>query len=205
MARGLYVNGEYKLARTCNANLVAAAGTGFTIGAGTYDGFFLTFSPTQVSIWGSAIHVVTAVIPNSAEISSLWDTVRIDKVEIYLSAGGSDQAPTVGVVMPRIYIADDFTDGTTGTTLAQVQQQGNCRWINLSNDNGIAKHTVYPKHLRVIFFNAVTSSYEPARGFISSGTDVPHYGTRLAVDATKLASTGLQMTFKLFFTCKNVK
>jgi len=202
--RGVY-NGEYKITRNVNQTISSAAGTGFIISGATTGGFFITMSPTAVTLWANVLNSIVVPFPNIAEISALWDTVRIDKLELTISAQGSDQGGTVGTVVPRIYIANDYTDGTTGTTLDQVLQQGGCRFLNLSNDQGMAYHTCYPKHQRIIYYNAATSAYEPATGFISSSVDVPHYGIRIATDASKLSSTGFQMNFKIFLTCKNVK
>jgi len=203
-ARGMY-NGEYKITRNVNQTISSAQGTGFIISGATTAGFFITCSPTGVTLWANVLNSINVPFPNISEISALWDTCRIDKLEITMSAGGSDQASTVGVVLPRIYIANDYTDGTLGTTLDQVLQQGGCRFINLSNDQGMAYHTVYPKHQRIIYYTAATSAYEPATGFIGTSIDVPHYGVRIACDASKMSSTGLQMNFKLFLTCRNVK
>lgn len=203
-ARGMY-NGEYKLTRNVNQTISSAAGTGFIISGATTGGFFITVSPTAVTLWANVLNSVVVPFPNISEVSALFDTVKIDKLELTISAQGSDQAGTVGTVVPRIYIANDYTDGTTGTTLDQVLQQGGCRFLNLSNDQGMAYHTCYPKHQRIIYYNAATSAYEPAVGFISSSVDVPHYGIRIATDASKLSSTGFQMNFKIFLSCKNVK
>lgn len=202
--RAIY-NGEYKMTRIANGTLPSASGIGFTIGGSSLPGFFITVSPVGVTLWQNSLTYINYDFPNSAEVAALFDQTRIDKLEIEFSGGGSDQAPGVGVMMPRIYVAADYTDGTTGTTLAQVLQQQGAKWLNCSNDNSIQKFTIYPKFQRQIYYTSLTTGYESSSGFIQSGIDVPHYGCRVACDAAKLASSGLQMSFKVFMTCKHVK
>lgn len=202
--RAVY-NGEYKMTRVANGTLLSAQGTGFTIGGSSLPGFFITVSPVGVTLWQNPLTYISYDFPNSSEVAALFDQTKIDKLEIEFSASGSDQASTVGVALPRIYVAADYTDGTTGTTLAQVLQQQGCKWLNCSNDQGIQKFTIYPKFQRQIYYTSVTTGYESSSGFVQSGIDIPHYGCRVAVDAAKLSSTGLQMSFKVFMTCKHVK
>jgi len=205
MRRGY--DGENRITRVVSAAYgmpIASAGIG--IGAGSFTAVFFTFSPLAVTMWGNSVSFSTTPISNAAELAALYDTVRIDKVEVTFSFKGNSTNQTfTAVSAPRAWCAVDYTDGTTGNSLAITQEMGSCRMLQLSEDQGLQTITVRPMYQRVVYQTPVTSAYEPSRGFMSTNADVPHYGLRLALDPTLLGTGLLTCSFKYFFTLKNVK
>lgn len=199
-------DGEMRLTRTC-AYAFPTNGSGMTISGTNFPAWFITFTPNDATVWGSSIAFQTFNIPNASEIAALYDRVFIEKVEVSCSFIGTD-ATTVAAVTtgcPRIWYAPDYTDGTTGNTLAQTQQQGACKFAVLSGNRPPTKMIIRPMYQRVVYYTAVASSYEPARGYVASGTSIPHYGVRMAVDNTTLGVGAIEFSLKFYFRCKNVK
>ena len=203
--RKLY-NGSFSFTRTASTYIQTTSTLGFAIAASVTPGIFMTFTPTDFTFWANLVNFVTVPIPNAAEIAALWDRVKIDKVEITMSANGTDPVyNTTASHGPRIFLANDYTDGTTGNTLAATQEMEGCKLFQLSSDQDVRVWTVRPKFQRIVFFTTVSSSYEPASGFVSTGTAIPHYGTRIAVDPARLGTGNVFFSVKYFFTCMNVK
>lgn len=199
-------NGEYKLSRTAQCYIPYTA-AGFSIGGLFYGGVGVVFDPTQATVITNALgSTIPAGIPNYTELAALWERVMIDKVECIFSNRLTDStAGTAGnVSCPVFYFAADETD-VSGNTLTITQQQSGCRrWSSNSNGDDFII-TVYPKYQRIVYYTAVLSSYEPARGFVVSDTAIPHYGLRIAADFGLAGTSGLWVTFKYYYTCKNVK
>jgi len=190
-------------------NLTTISAVGISIGAGSYAGVFLVFTPLGITAYGDATNTVYADIPGATEITALWERVRIDKVEISILAQGEDTNYTTGSanISPKIYIANDHNDDAiAATTLTQTEQTSGCRWVNTGSQIGQPfKHTVYPKYQRVIQYITGTNAHEPTRGFVNTGLAIPHYGTRVAIETGKVGGGNLLFAFKVFFTCRNVK
>ena len=203
--RRLY-NGPFSFTRTTSAYLNTLSATGFTIAASSVAAFFMTFSPTDFTFWANVANFQTVNIPNAAEYAAMWDRIRIDKVEITMSANGTDPVySTAATHAPRMFIANDYTDGTTGNSLVQTQEMDGCQLLQLTADQDSRVWTCRPKYQRVVYFTTIASSYEPASGFVSTGTAIPHYGTRIAVDTARLGNGSILFAVKFYFTCMNVK
>lgn len=195
-------NGYCEFTRSCTISLGTLAGSGWTIGASSHPALCAVFSPTEVSLFGSSVSFVSQGLPNAAEIAALWDSVEIYKVEIIMD---HYQDPTTGgntTAMPRVAICNDYNDGAAGTSVDAILQHSDCKYTsNRSN-----KWTVYPKHQRLIYFNPITSSYEPARGFVTAGVGIPHYGVHFGItEIAVLAAGRTTWNFKTFFRAKNTK
>ena len=206
VSRSLKYNGEYKLTRTCNC-YAPFTGTGFTIGGGPQLAVGIVFDPTQATIVTTSLGgSIPAVVPNYAEIASLWERVSIDKVEITISNRLTDAITNQpgNVSSPVFYFSTDEND-VANNTLAITQQQAGCRRWSSSSNHPDFTITVYPKYQRIIYYTAGISSFEPARGYVVSDTAIPHYGLRIASDWVFVGNAGLNFTFKYFYTCKNVK
>ena len=199
-------NGEYKLSRTTQC-FVPFTGAGFTIGGLNYVGIGVVFDPTQATVVTNALGgTIPAVVPNYTEIAALWERVMIDKVEVSVSNRLTDGVMNTpgNVSSPVMYFATDETD-VLGNSLAITQQQSGCkRWSSNSNHSDF-NITVYPKYQRIVYYTALLSSYEPARGFVVSDTAIPHYGLRIAADFGFAGNSGIWITFKYFYSCKNIK
>jgi len=181
--------------------LSIGAGTGFLIGAGAFPAVTFTYDPTGVTIYGSSVAFTTIAMPNASEISALWDLLSIDKVEITMQSV-YDPSVSTNTYVPRMMICNDFNSGATGTSTQAISEHADAKAL-MSTYN---KWNVKPKYQRVIFYNAVTSSYEPATGFVNSDTAIPHYGTHLGIfDSGSIAGGDLLLSFKFFLRAKNVK
>lgn len=202
----LKYDGEARITRMASYSFPMTI-QGMTISGTNFPAWFMTFSPSDFTIWGSTILYQTSLIPNASEIAALYDRVYIEKVEVMVTAIGTDSA-TVSAVntgMPRLFYACDYTDGTGGNSLNQTQQQGSCKFANLSGNMKPLKITLKPMYQRVIYYTAVSSSYEPARGFVASGSGIPHYGLRMALDTSILGPGSIEFAVKFYFRCQNVK
>lgn len=206
VSRSLKYNGTYSLTRTTNC-YAPFTSTGFTIGGGPQLAIGIVFDPTQATIVTTSLGgSIPATVPNYAEIASLWERVSIDKVVVTISNRLTDNSAGFGgnASSPVFYFATDEND-VANNTLAITQQQANCRrWASTSNRDDF-EITVYPKYQRIVYYTAGVSSYEPAKGYVVSDTAIPHYGLRIASDWLFVGSSGLNFTFKYFYTCKNVK
>ena len=199
--RSLRYNGQTAFTRTTSTALVLSP-TGFVIGAGNFPAIALVFDPTAMTLFGSALTFTSSALPNAAEIAAFWDLVAIDKVELTFTATFDPSAVTTANLVPRLIVANDYNSGGTGTTLDAIYEHSDCK----SLDGMITKWSVKPKYQRVIFYNAVTSSYEPGSGFINADTAIPHYGTLLGIrDFASLTSGRLLITAKYFMRAKNTK
>jgi len=192
--------GDCQFTRSCNVQLNVTAGLGWNFGANNYSAIACVFDPTAVTIFGSALNFLNNGLPNASEISAFWDSVMIHKVEITVDhVNDPNSVSGVNTSMPRLAICNDYNDGSTGTTLLSVQQHSDCKFFT----GRTTKWTVYPKHQRLIYYNAITSSYEPARGYVNADTAIPHYGTHIAMtDPSILLAGRTSFDFKFFFKAK---
>lgn len=195
--------GEVRFTRTATRTLPLIEGAGFGVGAGSYEAISMVFDPTGVTIFGSAVNFAVSSLPNAAEIAALWDRLEIVKVEITIDPI-CDKSTTGGLTAtPRMLICNDPNDGSAGTTLDSIRQHSDCKPLF---GNGPHKWTVYPNHLRLVYYTPLTSSYEPAKGFVNSDTAIPHYGTHLGIaNVGGITATSVIFSFKFFLRCKNVK
>jgi len=201
----LRLNGEYRLSRVTDLR-IPFSGAGFTFGVTSTAAFGLVFDPTRVvavtTIGGA---VITNTVPNYAEISALWERVMIEKVVIEMQTTSTDPINAVNTgTSPVIYYATDETD-IFANTLAITQQQAGCKSFRGNSNLPDCVVTCYPKYQRIIYYTALLSSYEPARGFVVSDTEIPHYGLRIAGDFSTTAGSYLKLRLTYHYRCKNVK
>lgn len=213
VSRSLRYDGSTRIVRTCEMHLgVTRAGGpqggGFGLGASTYRGLVLTFSPTGMTAWGSNVNYTTSAIPNATEIASLWERVKIEKIELSLStnvadpAGSGDAVADSGAI--NLLLANDCNGPTTGTTLDMIQQMSTCKRVQVGGDYPLVKWTVKPKYQRLIQWTSIASSYEPAIGYVQSDTDIPHYGVRVGIVSPTFSGCSFQITAKFYLSCKNL-
>lgn len=196
-------NGQCSFTRSCSTLLNITAAQGWSFGAGNSSAIAIVFDPTSVNLFGSVANFATVNVPNAAEIAALWDDVFLYKVEITLENNTDAQnVSTLDVNMPRIAICNDYNDGQTGTTLDAILQHSDCQFKTTRT----IKWTCYPKHQRLIYYSAVSSSYEGSRGYVNTGTAIPHYGVHLAMtDVSQATAARSNFFFKLFYKCRNTK
>lgn len=199
----LKYNGEVAFTRTASATINIISTSGFNIGGAGFPAISFAYDPTGVTIFGSSTSFLLAPLINSAEIAALWDRVMIDKVELTMDFIAAKAATGGLTPCPKMFICNDPNNAGTGSTLDFVKQHTTCRALYGERPH---KHTVYPKHQRLVYYTALSSSFEPARGFVNSDTAIPHYSTHLALESTGLAdATYLSIAFKFFLRAKDVK
>jgi len=205
--RMLKYNGENKITRTINAQL-AYTQSGFGLSASFFLGVNIVFDPTSVTFYGNSTTFQSFPLVNAAEIAALYDTMRIDKVEIEWS--GNSQASTTATVQAsalKYLVCNDSNDGIAVATLAEVQQQPNKAFLDI--DGRSHKWTCYPQYQRVVYQTALVSNYEPTRGFVNSNSTIPHYGTKMYItNSSSLSGSSagnVDFTIKYFMTLRNVK
>ena len=199
-------NGEYKMTRCANLYMPYENG-GWRIGTAFYVGIGLVFFPGSIQLVTSTTgQSVTSYIANYAELAAVWDRVQIEKVFIEVSNKTTDPSGSVSTAIstPVIFYARDNTD-VINNTLAITQQHGDCKSWHANSNLPDLNFTVYPSYQRIVYYNALLSSYEPTRGHVVSDTEIPHYGVRMAYDTTGVGSGGLMFRFTYHYSCKNVK
>lgn len=205
--RTLRYNGENKISRTVTATLPFNA-LGISIGAAFYQAVNIVFDPTSVTFYGTAVNFTSFAIPNVAELSALYEQLRIDKVEISWSSNNIGTA-TGGAAQlsPKFLLCNDTNDGIGPATLSEIQQQPNKEYYAV--DGRTHKWSVRPQYQRLVYQTGLVSNYEPSRGFVNSNSTIPHYGTKFAItNLTSLvggASGNIDLNVKFFLSLKNVK
>lgn len=193
-------SGTYELVRTTTAAL-DYTNAGIAIGLANYLAMTFVFTPSGVQLISSPSGNINYYnLVNAAEIAALWDKVKIDKVEITFTSSVIGTANT-SLQQPLLCFAED--DNDTVTSADQILQM-DCKTWSPGDNNNPFKITVRPKFTSLVYYTSVTSSYVPNRGYIQSGTDVPHYGLKLGF-AQIGASGKLMTTFKFFLKCKELK
>lgn len=179
-------DGTYEINRHMFIQFDALA-TGIPIGAGNYEAATFMFTPGTINlVSGIAGNTSTWNIPNYAELTALWDKVKIDRVVMKFMT--SVQGPTgasASAVQSPIYFAED--DNDTTASLAQVQQMECTTWQPGMNTTTFTVQ-LKPKYQRLVYYTALASSYEPTRGYVVSNTEIPHYGLKIAVPLNAVAT-----------------
>lgn len=212
MASGLrrYLNlrgtpdGTYELNRHMFLQFDALA-TGIPIGAGNYEAATFTFTPGTINlVSGIAGNTSTWNIPNAAELAALWDKVKIDRVVMKFMT--NVQGPTgasSGAVQSPIYFAED--DNDTAASLAQIQQMECTTWQPGMNTSTFTIQ-LKPKYQRLVYYTSLISSYEPTRGYVVSGTEIPHYGLKIGVPLNAVAvGMRINVDVNIYYKLKELK
>lgn len=203
----LRTNGEYKMTRSGYLQ-VPYGSSGFVVGGAPFQGIGLIFYPGGIALVTTLLGpIINGPLANYAELAAVWDRIMIDKVVIEMNTDRTD--PVAGVVgtgsTPIIYYAADRTD-IYANTLDITQQQQGVKSFQSTNNLLNTVTTVYPYYQRLIYYTAALSSYEPARGFVVSNTEIPHYGLRLAMPTGGVVGGGnLSIRFTYHYKCRDVK
>lgn len=192
--------GTYEVVRTVTG-FIDISSTGMNIGAASYVGGTFVWTPTNVTLYSGIVGNVTAWnIPNAAEMAALWDKVKLDKVECLFTSSGIGASNST-VQQPLVLLVED--DNDTPTSPDQIKQM-DCKVWQLGDQNNPIKMTCRPKYQRIVYYTAATSSYEPTRGYVVSGTDIPHFGLKIGLDPTGGIGR-ISFSFKIFFKFKELK
>lgn len=86
----------------------------------------------------------------------------------------------------------------------QTQQQVGCKTFYLSEGKKF-KWSVKPMYQRQIYNSIASAAYEPARGYLSTGYDVPHYGTRISLELDEIGWQTVYFSVKYYMRLSGVK
>jgi len=206
--RTLRYNGENKITRTIVGSIPYTQ-TGFALGVANFQAMSIVFDPTGATFYGSATQSTNFSLPNAAEISALYDLMRIDKVELVWSnnTGAVTNGGTASNRAAKYLVCNDSNDGIGATLLDQIQQQPNKTFFN--TDSTENKWTCVPKYSRVVYQTVAVSNYEPTRGFVNSNSTIPHYAIKMGIANLSSIATAttetMDFTLKFFMTLKHVK
>lgn len=205
-------SGVYEISRTVTAD-IRVGQDGWTDGITSTKNITWVFSPQYLKLYrDSATLFGTYNVPNAAEISALWDDIKLESVELTFTGIFSQYAinTTAAYSTPRqvLYGTDDndavcTTDG--------VKQLGDCKvWYpNNASSSSILRMRIKPKYNTLIYYTAVTSGYKPERGYVRSDYDIDHYGLKMAlIDHINTGDNSygtMQVAAKFNFRCKNLK
>lgn len=192
--------GSYEIVRTVTG-FIDISSNGFNIGAASYVGGTFVWTPTNVTLYSGVAGNATAWnIPNAAEMAALWDKVKLDKVECIFTSSGQGSSNST-IQQPIILFVEDDNDSTTSP---DAIKQMDCRIWQCGDQNNPFKITCRPKYQRIVYYTSLTSSYEPTRGYVVSGTDIPHFGLKIGMDPTGGIGR-ISFSFKVFFKFKELK
>jgi len=201
--------GTYDITRTVNLSQIFTTNTWSNDGGTNLAaGLAFTFSVQNLRSYIGGTIDKTVAIPNAAELSALWDDIKIVQVELYFALGlGAPAADTSSYQPPMIIYGTD--DNDANADVAIVQQLGDCKsWQGTTYANNTMSMTVKPKYQQIIYYTAVLNGYEPKRGYHRSDYDIEHYGVKMAMikPATGLYASGrMNVSAKFTFRCKNLK
>lgn len=205
--------GTYEISRTVNADIRVLT-DGWTDGVTQTKNICFTFSPQYLRIYRDSVTTtfLQYAIPNAAELSALWDDVKINSVELTFT-GIFSQYPinTTGALTTPRQIIYGTDDNDTTTTTSIVQQLGDCKvWYpNNSGTTSVMKVTVKPKYNTLIYYTSLANGYKPERGYVRSDYDIDHYALKMSLlDHSFTADNAvgtMQVSAKFNFRFKNLK
>lgn len=196
-------DGVYEVTRHVNA-YVDVKNAGIQIGATFQEAATWVFYPGQIALI-NGINVSTWLVPQAAELSALWDKIKIDTVEMKVTSNVNGPAVTAYTTQPGlIFFAED--DNDSAATFSGIKQMECVSYMPGFNAQ-MLKMQVKPKYQRLVYYTAALSSYEPCRGYVVSGTDIPHYGIKMGTDTSVLAPGDhrLWFDFTIKFKLKELK
>lgn len=206
----------HKFVRTCSTNTSNAYGidlyNGFTIN-GTNTGLFtMTISWT---LGGMALNVGGARqmdLPNSSELTALYDQYKIDWVEVdFIFSNNQSSVNSPGTNMPIMWVCKDYDD-SNAASVTDIQQYESAKcWQMGEVGKTHFKMRVRPKLASSVYNTGVSGTYSPQSGFIDTAyTNVPHFGIKLAYDPIKTPASAtlvgyLSINAKYHLTMKHTK
>jgi len=207
--------GVYEIVRTTNGSVRVTAATGFDNGVVASESIAFTFSMQNIRMYAAngTVLLNTFPIPNAAEISALWDDIKIDKVEVTISgytAPSNTPLTTTGYVVGNQFLFGT-DDNDSLSSLATVQQLGDCKSMYMVSNSGSNQRTitVRPKYQQIIYYTSLSSGYAPKSGYIRSDYDIEHYALKIARvpmnNTADNANGQFNFSFKIFLKCKSLK
>lgn len=204
--------------RTAVANLSLFSISGFNqniaAGVGLGPGLGFAFSLNDMAITFGA-GTFTFAIPNSNDFTLLFDSYRIDSVDLSLhftstadSVGGAPQ-----LSVPTIYAVVDQDDAVAPTNVTTVLQYGTCKPYFFNANTGFIKRRVQTYVAASLFNTALSTGYSPrTRQWVDcDNSAVPQYGLKMCYDAGSQRSAVdtyvgcFQISCKINYSFKNTR
>ena len=161
--------------------------------------FNFTLGGVQMYAGGTLFY--TAQLPNSSELTALYDQYRIDYVEMQpIFSNNMSNVTSALTTLPIMYVCKDYDD-SNDAGITDIQQYSNHKWFQVANLMGgqnIVK--VKPNVDVAIYQSPVLTGY--ARGkpmFLDTNSaQVPHYGIKLSMEPMVVPGTGTVVGYFTF-------
>lgn len=195
-------SGYYEMVKTVWLDLSYGA-SGFSVAGGNFDAISFVFTPLNLQVYGDALVFQTEDLPGSSEYAALFELMKIESVEMTILPRNETSASNANANNPVYWICSDPNSGQAATSLERIQQASDCRVFNANAYQPVFKKTCYPSFQNVVYFNAVTSSFAPKRGYVNADTAIPHYSIHVGGNFN---TTGrVAFSFKYKMRLKNLK
>lgn len=204
--------GTYEITRWTSTNIPIIA-AGFNVNGTVEQSFSCVFTPQSVIFYNAAGTTTTFVvaIPNAAELAALFDDVKLDKVEIYLSGGVNPSVNTTNAQVPQVFMCSDRND--RASSIDAIRQESDCTVWDLNQPGGSRKKfTVKPYFQQVVQYGVAgtTSATQAQRGYVKSDIDIEHLAFKIALEDSTNGSASdplgrINLAFKYYFKFKQLR
>lgn len=172
--------------------------------------FNFTLGGVQMYCGGTLFY--TAQLPNSNELTSLYDQYRLDYIEMQpIFSNNMSNVTTSTITLPIMYVCKDYDD-SNDAGIADIQQYQNHKVFQVGQMGGKNITRVRPNVDVVVYQSPALSGYARGRSmFLDTGSaQVPHYGIKIAMEPMVVpGSTTLvgyfTFNFKYHITMLNTK
>lgn len=202
-------NGVHEFKRTVWTELNISNGGLQIPSGGTFQPeFAMRFGLSTLTMVGAGTS--TSTVPGYAELSALFDQIKLDKVRVKFMFRNSAESGVQNVTTNssvQIGTAIDYNSDQPISSAA-IREYSNFKYANLSAD--AREHTVSfsPKFAQQITYTGGVgnNSTRAMTGYVQSNIDVTHYGLLGYASGPTPASPGvLWIAVDYYFSCKNVK
>jgi hypothetical protein len=147
---------------------------------------FSVYNPTV----GTGV-LATYTYPNNASYPTLFDLVRIVKVEVQGFYGFTVATAAANPIMPVFYSCVDYDTDTNPTTTAAVLAYDNSKY-HQANSTGMpfVNEQFSPRVLNSLGVGGSNTVMPPGTWIDSASSNTPHYGMFCAVEGTLTSASG---------------
>jgi len=143
-----------------------------------------------------------------SSFSAIWDQYRITKIDVTFSPmyRGTPIQATNNVVIPYIYVAVDYDDVSTPSSIATLREYQNCI---VRNDEKSFTVSFKPSVALAAYSGSFTSYANVSEQWLDmASSGVVHYGIKYAVDPGWSGQTNFQswnVNYRFWVEFKNVR
>lgn len=205
--RGIKLN-EINITRVIGTQIPIQGNAGWLVAATNSTTLGVAYGLQGVTFFSSGITYSTVAMPGIADIQAMFEKAMIVKVTVEMTGRAAEVNANPGsapnsTAVARGWIANDYNDFGT-LTVDQTQQQSGCKTFLLSEGKKF-KWTLRPMYQRQIYNSVAAAAYEPARGYLSTGYDVPHYGTRISLETDEIGWQTVYFSVRYHIKLQGVK